>query len=367
MLTTNKLEKKIATTIFTGFLGSGKTSLIRSLALNAKGQKFAFLINEFGDLGIDGQILSGCGREDCDELAINDEDIIELANGCICCSVADDFLPAMEKILARNKNPKTEIDHIIIETSGLALPKPLIKAFNWPSIKPYLSVDSVITLVDSQAICAGLLTQNREKIEKLRQNDDVLTHETPLEELFEEQLQCADIVILSKADCVTAEQLQQIKTSIAPHLRPGTKILPSKNSKISPNLLLGLGAKAEDDLDSRYSHHDDGHAHDHDDFTSFVVKLAPMTNQKTQMLETTLKTLIATHDILRIKGFIAYANIPRREIIQAVGPHVNRYFDRDWHANETPESVLVFIGEASMPRALISQELQKLERSFSQC
>ena len=116
--------RKIPATIVTGFLGAGKTTLIRHLLENAGGRRLALIINEFGDVGVDGEILRACGIESCPE-----ENIVELANGCLCCTVADDFVPAIEALLARAAPP----EHIIIETSGLALPKPLVKAFDWPS------------------------------------------------------------------------------------------------------------------------------------------------------------------------------------------------------------------------------------------
>src|SRR5687768_12669960 len=112
---------KVPCTILTGFLGAGKTTLLRHVLANANGRRLAIIVNEFGDVGIDGEILKGCGIETCTE-----ENVVELANGCICCTVADDFVPALEGLLNRGQRP----DHIIIETSGLALPKPLVKAFN---------------------------------------------------------------------------------------------------------------------------------------------------------------------------------------------------------------------------------------------
>ncbi len=337
---------KIAATIFTGFLGAGKTSLIRMLAEQAQGKKLAFLINEFGDLGIDGQLLSAC--DDCDETFIKDEDVIELANGCICCTVADDFLPAIEKILARDE----KIDHIIIETSGLALPKPLVKAFNWPSIKPYLTVDGVISVVDAAAIANGLLTAEREKIEQMRRDDDAIDHETPIEELFEEQLQCADLIVLSKTDLIDQDAIADVKQQINPYLRSGVKIL-SKTKQLPIDILLGIQASAEDDLQSRPSHHDDGHDHDHDDFTSFVVTFDEV--QDGERLEKILQRLIANHNILRIKGFIAYQNIARRGIVQAVGQNINRYFDNGPHKQR--QSSLVFIGEYGLDEQAIKQYL----------
>ncbi len=342
---------KINATIFTGFLGAGKTSLIRDLANQAQKKKFAFLINEFGDLGIDGGLLSGCGQDDCDENSISDDDIIELANGCICCTVADDFLPAMEKILAREQ----KIDHIIIETSGLALPKPLVKAFNWPSIKPYVTVDGVISVVDAAAINDGLLTNERAKIEQMRLADESIDHETPIEELFEEQLQCADLVILSKTDMIDIDALTHVKQQIKPYLRAGVQLMVKPTDKLPLDALLGIGAGAENDLEARPSHHDDvGEAHDHDDFTSLSITFGEV--ESPEKLRNILQEIIVNHQILRIKGFIAYQNISKRGVVQAVGQRINLYFDDDFAENAPKTSNLVFIGTHDIDEAQIRED-----------
>ncbi|MFL5331921.1 MAG: GTP-binding protein, partial [Geminicoccaceae bacterium] len=191
------MTPKIPATIVTGFLGAGKTSLIRHLVRNAGGKRLALLINEFGDLGVDRAILGGCGIPECRE-----EDVIELANGCICCTVADDFLPAMRALLARDPPP----DHIVIETSGLALPKPLVAAFNWPEVRSRLTVDGVLVVADAAAVLAGRFAPDPAAVQRARAADPALAHdETPLEELFEEQLGCGDLVLVNKADQVTAD------------------------------------------------------------------------------------------------------------------------------------------------------------------
>ena len=180
------MSTRIPATVITGFLGAGKTSMIRHLLANANGRRLALVINEFGDVGIDAEIVKGCGIEDC-----VDDDILELANGCICCTVADDFLPAIETLLDREVSP----DHIVIETSGLALPKPLVKAFGWPSVRTRVTVDGVVAVVDAPAYAAGLFASNPEAVQSQREADDALDHESPLEELLDEQLACADLVV----------------------------------------------------------------------------------------------------------------------------------------------------------------------------
>ena len=124
------------------------------------------------------------------------DNILELANGCICCTVADDFIPTIEALMALEPRP----DHILIETSGLALPKPLLKAFEWPAIRSRTTVDGVIALADSEAVAAGRFAPDVDKVNAQRAADDSLDHETPLSELFEDQIACADIVLMTKAD-----------------------------------------------------------------------------------------------------------------------------------------------------------------------
>ena len=168
---------KIPATVITGFLGAGKTTLIRHILANADGRRIALIINEFGDIGVDREVINGCGFEGCD-----DDDVMELANGCICCTVADDFLPTMEKLLNRPNPP----EHIVIETSGLALPKPLVKAFNWPEIRSKVTVDGVVAVVDAPAVAAGRFADDPDHVQEVREADKNLDHHSPLEEVFED-------------------------------------------------------------------------------------------------------------------------------------------------------------------------------------
>src|SRR5690554_1024677 len=156
------MTAKIPTTVITGFLGAGKTTLVRHLLAHAQGKRIALIINEFGDIGVDRDILAGCGDETCRE-----EDMIELANGCICCTVADDFIPTMTALLNRADRP----DHIVIETSGLALPQPLIAAFNWPEIKTQVTVDGVVTVIDAAAVAEGRFADDHDKVDGQRAAD----------------------------------------------------------------------------------------------------------------------------------------------------------------------------------------------------
>jgi len=340
------MSEKIPATVITGFLGAGKTSMIRHLLANANGKRIALVINEFGDIGVDGEILKGCGIEGCEE-----DDVLELANGCICCTVADDFLPTIEKILARPERP----DHIVIETSGLALPKPLVKAFNWPDVRTHVTVDGVVTVVDAPAVAAGLFASNPQAVQEQRESDEALDHESPLEELFEEQLGCADLVILNKMDLVQENELGTIAESVQRETRPAVQMIRASNGAVDPVALLGLGAAAEDDLDSRKSHIDDHGEHDHDDFTSFNVELSTL--PEAGALDTLLKNVIAEHGILRIKGFAHVAGKDMRLLIQGVGDRIKHYFDRDWGADEERRTRLVVIGETGLDEQAIRAAL----------
>lgn len=341
------MAEKIPATVITGFLGSGKTSLIRHLIEQNQGKKLAFLINEFGDLGIDRDVLLGCGMDDC-----TDDDIVELANGCICCTVADDFLPSMEALLDRPDKP----DHILIETSGLALPKPLVKAFNWPEIKAQVTVDGVIAVVDSKALTEGRFADDEEAVDAQRQADDNLDHDNPLEEVFEDQLACADMIILNKTDLLGSEEITALESKLDHGPRAGVRFVHSAHAKVDPSVLLGIDAAAEDDLDTRWSHHDDVDGeHDHDDFDSFTVSMGSIGDA--DALDRMLLELITQHDILRIKGFLDRPGKARREVLQGVGPRLSRYFDREWRADEPRRSELVVIGLKGLDRPGIEKAL----------
>jgi len=326
---------KVAATVITGFLGAGKTTLVRHLLANNQGRRIALIVNEFGDMGIDGDLLAACGVSGCRE-----DDIIELANGCLCCTVADEFLPTMQALLDRVDPP----EHIVIETSGLALPKPLVKAFHWPEIRSRVTVDGVVAVVDSPAAAAGRFASTAEE----RARPD---HDNPLEEVFEDQLAAADMVLLNKTDLMEADALAGFKAGIEARLRPGVKALATRMSVVDPLIVLGLAAAAEDDLDARPSHHDLEDGHDHDDFESFVLHLPTIADP--QALEARLIKAIAGHDILRLKGFLAVEGKPARAVVQAVGTRMERYFDRPWKPDEARHSRLVVIGRSGLDRAAI--------------
>ncbi|MBZ0260753.1 MAG: cobalamin biosynthesis protein CobW [Hyphomicrobiales bacterium] len=342
---------KIRATVVTGFLGAGKTTLIRHLIENAGGRKIALIINEFGDLGIDGDVLANCEDACCTE-----DDIIELANGCICCTVADDFIPTMTRLLEREDPP----EHIVIETSGLALPQPLIRAFGWPEIRARVTVDGVVAIVDGMAVAYGRFAENESALEAQRQNDENLDHESPLHELFEDQVGCADLIIVSKGDLVSHQKMTQITSDLSLHARPGVRFLAANHGKLNAEILLGLSATAEDDIANRLSHHEKEHGgeeldHEHDDFDSFVVQYGQVADQE-DLLNRIRQTVIA-HDILRIKGFASVEDKAMRLQIQGVGPRIDHYYDRPWQPEEPRQTSLVVIGLSGMDQDAIRQML----------
>jgi len=338
---------KIPATVITGFLGAGKTTLIRHILANANGKRIALIINEFGDIGVDREVINGCGFEGCDE-----DDVMELANGCICCTVADDFLPTMEKLLNRAEPP----DHIVIETSGLALPKPLVKAFNWPEVRSRVTVDGVIAVVDAPAVRDGRFADDPGKVQQARENDENIDHHSPLEEVFEDQLLCADLVLLNKADLMADADKPGVLATLGREIRAGVRVVETVKGNIDLGVLLAMSAAVEDDLDQRPSHHDGDDDHDHDDFESFQLPLDDIADP--DAFEERIKAATVAHDILRIKGFVNVPGKPMRHVIQAVGPRVERYFDRPWQDGEPRRSELVVIGLAGMDRVGIEQLLK---------
>lgn len=337
---------KIPATVITGFLGAGKTTLVRHLMENAGGKRIALVINEFGDLGVDRDILAACGVPGCEE-----ENIIELPNGCICCTVADEFLPTMQALINRADPP----DHIVIETSGLALPKPLVKAFNWPEIRSRVTVDGVVAVLDAPAVAEGRFADDPDAVQAQRESDDSLDHDNPLEEVYTDQILCADMVLLNKADLIDEPGLDSVLKTVAEQVRAGVKVVPTHRGQMDPLVLLGMGAAAEDDLANRPSHHDTEDDHDHDDFESFHVDLGAVADL--DGLEARLNTAIAEHNILRIKGFIDVPGKPMRHLVQAVGPRLDRYYDRAWKAGEDRSSRLVVIGLHGLDRAAITARI----------
>jgi cobalamin biosynthesis protein CobW len=349
------MAAKIPATVVTGFLGAGKTTLIRHMLQNAQGKRIALIINEFGDLGVDGDILKGCDSDVCAA-----DDIVELSNGCICCTVADDFIPTMEALLARDPQP----DHIVIETSGLALPQPLVRAFNWPGLSTRVTVDSVVTVVDGVAVTEGRFAHDIAAVDAQRAADDGLDHETPLSELFEDQIACADMIVINKTDLMDPKAASELADRLKAEARPGVQVIRTSMGELPIDVLLGQGIGAEADLESRHEvhhhhdddhHDDDHHDHGHDEFESFIVERGEIVDAAGFAAQ--VADVIRAHDILRLKGFGSVAGKPMRLTVQAVGPRVDHYFDQP--LGDAPRGArLVVIGEAGLDQNAIRAALQ---------
>ncbi|MDC7785868.1 cobalamin biosynthesis protein CobW [Rhodoplanes sp. TEM] len=339
--------EKIPVTIITGFLGSGKTSLVRHLLENPMGRRLAVLVNEFGDVGVDGDILKGCSDANCPEDAI-----VELTNGCLCCTVADEFAPTIAALLARPQPP----EHILIETSGLALPKPLLKAFEWPDLRTRITVDGVIAVADAEAVADGRFAPDLAAVAAQRAADDTIDHDTPLGEVFEDQVACADLVILNKVDLVDAQGLAQARETVLAETPRRIPVIETLEGRVDPRVVLGLGAAAESDLDARPTHHEEHGEHDHDDFETVVVTL-PDHATVTEVVAK-VEAVAREHGVLRAKGYVSVRGKPMRLLVQGVGTRVRAQFDRPWTVDEPRVSRLVVIGQKGFDHAAVTAVLQ---------
>lgn len=332
---------RIPATVITGFLGAGKTTLIRNLIEKVDGQRLALIVNEFGDVGVDGDVLSSCNVPGCSE-----DDIIELANGCICCTVADDFLPSMQKLLAAEPKP----DHIIIETSGLALPQPLVQAFGWPDIKSQVMLDGVVTVVDGAALAAGDVVLDHDALDAQRKADPELDHDTPVEELFHDQVSAANLLIVSKGDLLDASAKDHVEADLKSLTESRTPILMTEGKGAPLNAIFGLGLEDEAFARSEHYHHHHHHDHDHDDdhhhhehghdeFASVVISIPEIADHLA--FAESLKAIAAEHGLLRAKGFLKISGKALPLVVQAVGARVDHYFGGNLDGNE---GKLVLIG-----------------------
>ena len=348
-----KTLAKLPVTIVTGFLGSGKTTLLRHMLDNAQGRRIAVIVNEFGELGIDGEILKQCSIGCSEEEASGR--VYELANGCLCCTVQEEFFPVMRELVAR----RGDLDHILIETSGLALPKPLVQAFQWPEIRNACTVDAVITVVDSPAVAAGTFAAYPDQVDAQRKLDPNLDHESPLHELFADQLASADLVVLNKADLIAPADLAKVRAEVLEELPPAVKVIEASSGRLPLEVLLGVGAESEAHIDGRRTHHDSHHDdhddHDHDAFDSISIDL-PEADER--LLLEALAGLVTEFGILRAKGFAAIPGKPMRLLIQGVGSRFDKHFDRAWRADEPRVTRLVLIGQ-ELDEALLAARLRQ--------
>jgi cobalamin biosynthesis protein CobW len=360
---------RIPATVITGFLGSGKTTLIRNIIMQAKGKRLALIINEFGDIGMDGAMLADCDADSC-----RVDDIIELANGCICCTVADDFLPSIQQILAQEPRP----DHIIIETSGLALPQPLVQAFNWPDIKAQIMLDGVVTLVDGPALAGGGIAHDLDALEAQRAADEELDHDSPIDELFADQIGAANLILLSKADLVDEGGMARARGLLEGKLDAPTPIIAISGGVAPIDAILGLDMEEQAHSRSHHSHHhqdghhqdghhqdghhqdghehehehEHGHEHGHDEFASYVIALGEIGD--TEAFQAEIAAIAGKFGILRAKGRLVVTGKALPYVVQAVGSRVDGYFAR--MAMQGGGQIVV-IGLAGLDAAAIANQL----------
>ncbi len=355
------LSQKIPTTIVTGFLGSGKTTLLRHLITNSEGRRLAVIVNEFGEVGVDGDLLRQCSIG-CEEEETEAGQLYELSNGCLCCTVQEEFVPVLKALMERGE----QIDHILIETSGLALPKPLVQAFQWPEIRNACTVDAVIALVDGPAVLSGRFAADPEAVDRERLQDPNLDHQSSLRDLFEDQLSAADLVIVNKTDSLDAAGRAQVDATINERTPPAVKVVHAVKGELPLEVVLGLERATEDTIDQRRTHHDAHHAegrdHDHDLFDTHVLRLGEL---ERDALVRALEQLARKHSVYRAKGFAAVPGKPMRLVVQGVGTRFDSYFDRPWGPDETRGTHLVVIGTGLDRDVLLSTLEETLAASSS--
>jgi cobalamin biosynthesis protein CobW len=362
------MQKRLPVTVVTGFLGAGKTTVLRHL-LQSSGKRLAVVVNEFGEVGIDGDLLRACGFCPEDEL---DGRLVELANGCLCCTVQDDFLPTMERLLQR----ADQLDGIVVETSGLALPEPLVAAFGWPSIRARTRVHAVVTVVDGQALASGHVVGDPAALEAQRQADPSLDHLDAIEDLFDDQLQAADLVLISRADCIPETTLETLRTTLEHRCRSGTALVPVADGVVDPALLLGELANPADEVGARIGSkpdHDHDHDHDHEHSHVLIESLVLNLNASWQQdqLEQALSDVLSQQTVLRLKGWYASPAKQRLLQIQGVGPRLNCWYEgsaQPEHLNNRLGQLrLVVLGfgleQIALERTLLQQAIRDGSRS----
>ena len=346
------MAKRLPVTVITGFLGAGKTTVLRHL-LTRGGQRLAVMVNEFGSVGLDGDLIRSCGF--CPEEDVEGR-LVELNNGCLCCTVQDDFLPTMETLLER----ADQLDGIVVETSGLALPRPLLQALDWPAIRSRVHVNGVVTLVDGEALAAGSPVADADALERQRAEDPSLDHLTAIDELFEDQLQAADLVLISRADCMDASAMAEVQGRIKNKVRAGTALLPVSHGEVETSVVLGLDHKPTHHTHDHNEH--EHHDHSHVEMVGSNVRVEGALDR--QALEQLLPNLVSDHQVVRLKGRVWLLGKTLPLQIQMVGPRLNSWFEaapsHAWRPDEGCGADLVVLALTNDASSALESSLQRL-------
>ncbi len=318
--------KSIPITIITGFLGAGKTTLLNHILHGDHGLKIAILVNDFGAVNIDSELIVG----------VEGEEMVSLSNGCICCTIRDDLLAAMFKLIERDDKP----EYIIIETSGVSDPYAVAQTFMMPALKPYVKVDSIVTVVDAEQV-------------RDLQDDQAM--------LAVDQVSAADIVVLNKVDLVTPKQLVQVKTWID-DVTPRARILQTTHAHVPLELLLSVGEYTIERLTQREQRdvhtHEVGEQHDHEHDHTLVFNTWHYKSDEPLVYEALCEAVDALPTtIFRAKGLVYLKEAPdRRALMQVVGRRANLTFGEQW-GEQKPRTQIVVIGSFGGVNAEVLHEL----------